>query len=475
MNRDQENKGVEPESPNPEEGTAALDAQLNEAVEYHRAGHLAEAEEIYRRILAVDPDYPYALCLLGNIAQAAGEYDQAADLISKAISVKPDYADAYCNLGAVLMKQLHFEKALACFENAIALAPENVEAHSNKGVSLRWLNRPKDAIDSYRQAIALRPDYAEAHHNLSYTLLALGQKSEGLDEYEWRWRSPFFNYTMREYARPMWDGSTDLSDKNLLVWPEQGPGDLTIWASGIPEIISRTGHCIIETAPKLVSLFARSFPRADVRPENETPDLNATDFDVHLPLGSLFRHLQQDPAAPCDAYLVPDPDRVAFWKQRLASLGPGPYVGISWKSPLIKPDRTPNYTQIDDWAPLFALPAQFINLECSDSGKDLARAREHLGTTVHDFEDLDLFDGLDDVAALTAALDVVISVSTAVAPIAAGAGTPVWLIAWRQSPWSNFLLAARGPEVTWFERNLNESWDAVFAALAERLRGLAEK
>ena len=474
MNRTPENdaKDTEPGLQNQE--PPSLEAQIDEALLHHRAGQLAEAEDIYRRILAVDPEYPYALCLLGAIAQAAGEYDQAVDLISRAIGAKPDYADAYSNLGAGLMVLLRHEEALACFENATALAPGNAEAHNNRGVSLRWLGRPEEAIASYRKAIDIRPDYAEAHHNLSFTLLACGQHQDGLDEYEWRWQSSAFNYTMRQYAPPMWDGTGDLADKTLLLWPEQGPGDMVIWASGIPEIIRRAGKCIIETSPKLVDLFARSFPEAEVRPENPAPDPKATDFDVHLPIGSLFRHLKQDLTAPCAAFLVPDPEKVALYKQWLADLGPGPYVGISWKSPLVTPDRSLNYTRIDDWALLLAQPAQFINLECSDSDEDIARARDQFGVTIHTFDGLDLFDDLDGVAALAAALDVVISVSTAVAPIAAGTGTPVCLAAWRQSPWSNFLLAARGPDVTWFEKNLDEPWDPVFTTIAERLMELAK-
>lgn len=117
--------------------------------------------------------------------------------------------------------------------------------------------------------------------------------------------------------------------------------------------------------------------------------------------------------APCDAFLVPDPDRVAFWKQRLAGLGPGPYVGMSWKSPVVTPERSPNYTRIDEWAALFDQPIRFVNLQCGEAGDDLAWAERELGVTVHDFEDIDLFNALDDVAALSAALDLSIFVSTA--------------------------------------------------------------
>ena len=96
----------------PDQDNASLDAQLNDAVDHHRAGRLIEAEKIYRQILAAEPDYPYALCLLGTIAQATGEYDQAVELISRAIAVKPDYTDAHSNLGIVLQTVERNEEAL---------------------------------------------------------------------------------------------------------------------------------------------------------------------------------------------------------------------------------------------------------------------------------------------------------------------------------------------------------------------------
>ena len=126
------------------------------------------------------------------------------------------------------------------------------------------------------------------------------------------------------------------------------------------------------------------------------------------------------------------------------------------------PQRSPNYTEISDWAPTFAnREAVFVNLQCKDHEDDLAVARRNFGVTVHDFGDLDLYDDLGEVAALAGALDVAISVSTAVAAITAGVGTPTWVITWRQSCWNNFLLAPRGPSVRFFERDTGESWDAV--------------
>lgn len=459
------------------DGTRALNLRLNEAVEHQRAGRLNEAEEIYRRILAADPEHPEALGLLGVIAQATSHHEAAVELISAAIAVKPNYADAHGNLGAVFLGLQRHEEALASFDRALAIDPNHAEAHNNRGVCLRWLGQPEESITSHREAIALDPEYGEAHHNLSFALLTTGQEKEGLDEFEWRWQAPSFTFTMRNFSEPMWDGATDLKGKTLLLWPEQGPGDMIIWASRLKDIISRAGRCIVQVYPKLLPLFARSFPGAVFRTDHGPEDTGhenaaSEDFDFHLPMGSLFRHLQPTPALPVDAYLLPDPERVAFWKQRLVGLGPGPYVGISWTSGIVSPERAPNYTRMDDWLPLFRQPAQFVNMQFGDCLDELAYARKKFGIDVHTFDDLDIFDDLDDLAALAKALDLVISVSTIAAPLAAGVGMRTWLAAWRQSPWHNFLLSARGPDVTRFERNTGETWDAVFAAMAGRLRDL---
>ena len=485
------------------------EALLKDAVAHHQAGRLAEAEALYRQALVLDPEHADANHLLGVIALQTGAFEAAVDLIGKSVGINPDFAEAHCNLGVALMKldrageatesyrraieinpdyaEAHFNlgkalndtsragEALESYRRAIDIQPDYAEAHHNLGNVLRDLNHPNKAAESYRRAIDIRPDYAEAHHNLAFALLGMGDR-KGLEEYDWRWKVPTCSSSPPPFQKPLWNGTDELTGRTILLWPEQGPQDVSTWASGIPEIVDRAGHCIVEVFPKLVPLFARSFPGAEVRADSESLKRPpADDFDIHLPLGSLFRHLEQDLSSKADAFLVPDPERITFWQQRLEALGPGPYAGISWKSPMLTPERAPNYTRIEEWAPLFTQPARFINLQCGGDRQDLIPAGERFGGNVHDFDDLDLYDGLDDVAALTAALDVVISVSTAVAAIAAGTGTPVWLIAWRQSPWNNFLLAPRGPDVIRYERNTDEPWDAVFAGMADRLRDLVNK
>ena len=435
-------------------------------------GRLDEAVASYQKAIDIKPDYAEAHNDLGAILQSLFKLDEAAASYQKAIEIKPDYAEAHNNLGTTLHDLGKLEEAVASYHKALAIKPDYVATLTNLGVTLKDQGKLDEAITCYRKAIAIQPDYGEGHLNLSFSLLVMGRLKEGVDEYEWRWRTAGFASMARSFSQPLWDGIADLKGRTLLFWCEQGPQDMTIWSSCLPHVNARGAHCIVECPPKLIPLYARSFPDVEVRTGNRGSNAERDDFDFHLPMGSLFRHFLPELAEDSEpkAFLVPDPDRVAFWKKRLGEIGSGPFVGISWKSPAMTPRRRQNYTELADWAPVFAnRDAVFVNLQCKDFEDDLAAAKRDFGVTVHNFEDLDHYDNLDDVAALAGALDVAISVSTAVAAISAGVGAPTWVISWRQSSWNNLLLAPRGPSVRFFQRDTGESWDAVFESIAECL------
>ena len=120
--------------------------------------------------------------------------------------------------------------------------------------------------------------------------------------------------------------------KRILIWCEQGIGDTMNWSSCLSHITSQAEHVILECQEKLVPLLSRSFPNVDVKAEDRSFDAERDDFDLHLPMGSLYKHFIDEVLENkrSEAYLVADPDRVKFWKERLRSVGEGPYVGISW-------------------------------------------------------------------------------------------------------------------------------------------------
>ena len=217
-------------------------------------------------------------------------------------------------------------------------------------------------------------------------------------------------------------------------------------------------------------MLERSLPNVEVKPENRSLDKKRDDFDFHLPMGSIYKHFihKISQNAKDDDFLVPDPVKVNFWSKRLSSLGKGPYIGISWKSSNMSPDRLPNYALISEWFPILTIPdVTFINLQDKDFVDDLSKIKDELGVTVHNFDDLDHYNNIDDVAALCSALNIVVSTKTTVPLISAGVGTSTKLANWRQSPWNNILLNPVSSSVDIFERNTWEPWDNAFRLIAE--------
>ena len=123
----------------------------------------------------------------------------------------------------------------------------------------------------------------------------------------------------------------------------------------------------------------------------------------------------------------------------------------------------PNYATISELYPVLKLPdVTYVNLQYTDFTNDLTKIKKELGLTLHNFDDLDHFNNIDDVAALCAALDMVVSTKTSVPLISAGVGTLTKVANWKQSPWNNILLNPIGPLVDIFERDSRESWENVF-------------
>ncbi|MDB9856237.1 tetratricopeptide repeat protein [Planktomarina temperata] len=436
-------------------------------------GKLEEAIEAYNKVLAIKPDYAEAYNNMGVTLQEQGKLEEAIEACNKALAIKPDYAEAHSNMGITLQDQGKLEEAIEAYNKALAIKPDYAKAYNNMGNALREQGKLEEAIEAYNKALAIKPDYAEAHQNLSYAFLNANRLSEGLVEYDWRWKTKERSKTQRHFAQPLWDGKTSLKGKRILIWSEQGVGDTINWSSRLPLVSAQADHCILECPEKLVPLMDRSFPNIEVKPEDRNNDEHRTDFDYHLPLGSLYcrfaREILNDTKP--NAFLLPDPIRVEYWTKRLRSLGEGPYLGVSWKSANMSPKRLPNYAPLADWSPIFTSPGMtFINLQYTDSTDDLIEIQNKFGVTVHNFDDLNHFDDLDDVAALCAALDIVVSTKITVPLISAGVGTATKLANWRQSPWNNTLFNPVGPSINIFERNTWEPWGSVFQLIAKDIK-----
>ena len=136
----------------------------------------------------------------------------------------------------------------------------------------------------------------------------------------------------------------------------------------------------------------------------------------------------------------------------------------------MSPIRLPNYSCISEWSQILSIPdITFINLQSKDFADDLAKVREELGVTIHNFDDLDQWNNIDDVAALCSAIDMVICNHGTVPLISGGVGTVTKLANWRQSSWNNILHNPVGPSIDIFERDTLEPWEDVFKLIAQEV------
>lgn len=153
---------------------------LQHALQCHGAGDLGQAEQIYRRILAVEPQQADALHYLGVIGLQAGRFDDAIDLISRSIEQRPDYVDALSNLGNALQAGGRFEEAVLRYRQAQDLQPGNAVVIANLGNALWQSGQASAAISEYESALAIEPRLVDTRRTLADALLAAGRPSEAL-------------------------------------------------------------------------------------------------------------------------------------------------------------------------------------------------------------------------------------------------------------------------------------------------------
>ena len=150
------------------------------ASQHHQGGRLQEAEQLYRQILAQQPEHSGALNHLGLIAHQAGQSDTAVDLIRRAIAIKPNYAEAHNGLGNVLKDKGQLDEAIAAYRQGIALRPNSAGLHNNLGIVLHKKGELDGAIAAYRRTVALQPNHAHAYSNLGIALNERGQLHEAI-------------------------------------------------------------------------------------------------------------------------------------------------------------------------------------------------------------------------------------------------------------------------------------------------------
>jgi tetratricopeptide (TPR) repeat protein len=413
----------------------------------YRLGQKPLAAQLIMTYLQSKPDCRHGANNLACILRDLHDYAGAIRVLQSAIQANLDDATLWNTLGTVMGAQGDSDNALIFFNEALRLDPGFAKARYNRGnvrLEYRDVEGALEDCEAAMEAAVIPTDKAMMALARSSILLCAGRIGEGWDGYESRLDPNFADVTHFRFQQERWTPETDLAGRSLLLVGEQGLGDEVMFANYLNDLLDALGpdgKLALALEPRLVPLFQRSFPTVNVGP-HATYKIDGHTFrvapfaeddpsiELWAPLASplrRFRRSLEDFPARTD-YLKPDPARVEHWRAQLAAL-PGRKVGLLWKSLKLDGARLREFSPFEQWRPVLATPGvQFVNLQYGECEAELAQAREQLGVDFWQPPGIDLKNDLDDLAALTSALDLVLGPANATSNIAAACDAPVWFV-----------------------------------------------
>jgi len=468
----------------------------------------------YRNILQIDPGNYIALFKLAHLYQVEGRSQEAYGLYLKALTIKPEDSALHLNLSAVSLLQNDFKNAERYISQSILLTPDHANVHFNNGVlcqSLRklelaevhyqyalalnpgysnaWANlgdvfydlqKSANSISAYQNALTLEPSSAKFHYHLSQALLLDGQFEEGWLEFEWRAKLPgaslnqILQLTGDEV--PHWNGAEPLEGKRLLVLSEQGLGDVMQFLRFL-KILHHQGAILTLMAPQALLGLLRG--QSYIQRVIERTD-SIADVDLQCSLLSLPFLLGRDRWHIVDTtpYIKASQNKGQYWAKRM-SVFKGPRVGLVWSGgfrahqPQTWAVNQRRNIALKDFLCLMTQGCTYFSLQKGElAEQELREIDKRIFETVDFVDFTSEIRDFSDTAAMIDALDLVISVDTSTAHLAAAMGKNVWLLnrydtCWRwlldqdTSPWY--------PGMKIFRQRTPEDWKSVLMSVNQNL------
>ncbi|WP_374764536.1 tetratricopeptide repeat protein [Yunchengibacter salinarum] len=445
-------------------------------------GQRAKAIETLEHILARSEPTEQLVNVMGHMAADMEMFDVSEKLWHHAIAFNPKEAEYHAHLAAAMMHQERYDDAIAYLQKVLPIFPENVALWNVAGLCARaqrkqpqarqffqealkinpndyralnnysmiapWKERP----DLLRRGIALRPTEPELHVGLAFELFMRGELAQAYPEYEWRLDKNRESAQVVQYAvdAPRWRGE-DLTGKTVLVMNEQGLGDEILFSFLFDRLKPLAGEVLLTCDSRLTDAYERNF---------ECPAYASQDFrkdgyrfrhypgldreiragergkpDYCIPAGSLMQHFWHEIAdmAPVrKPVLGPDPERAAFWRDRLSGLTGKLRIGLAWTSQRQKGMRRHRYLSLEDYAPLFEVPGlEFVSLQYTDCEEEIRDAEARFGVTIHRWDDVDLKKDIEANLAIMSNLDLFVGPSVAPSWMALAVGLPTYVLVQR--------------------------------------------
>ncbi len=445
--------------------TDYLDAEPNDPAGHYAMGliHAQRGQGLaairaFERAIEYAPDLLPARVNLANLLLLSGDRSGAIDQLETAVAQSPDSFDAKLNLCAALQQADRTTEAVTVAHDALALAPESPELLLNLGAAEMTDGRPEDAWRTLDRALGVAPDYAPAKLNRGMARFLMGDLPGAWSDYESRpSRGVLPHPDIAEI--PEWHGE-DIAGRSIIVWAEQGYGDVIQFARYLPHLTARGAAVYFDVPPPLAPLFRENVGLAGLIVRDRDETLPTVDFQI--PVLSLPHRFEtaletipaEIPYLDC-AHAPP------------ADLPAGLKVGLCWQGSESNPNdhrRSIDPSLLIDSLEYAGAPP-LIGLQYDVADPPIPNP----GGAVTDF---------GGMAALIKEVDLVISVDTGVAHLAGALGKPVWVLLpfapdWRwmtdraDSPWY--------PTMRLFRQSRPGDWPGVLDNVRAALKDWAAR
>lgn len=440
------------------------EAHGNRAAIMAEAGLPDEALKGFDRALAIDPKAAADWINRGALLHRLGRHDEALASFDKAMALVPNNPTVQMNRASALAMLGRFAEAEAICDRIIARTPKAAIAYAHKGLAVKQQGRLEEARQLIEQAHTMEPNNPETAVALAQLMLLMG---------DWRAAWPLFE---RRAALPQpayhplsggtrWQGQP-AGEFRLVAVAEQGLSD-TVQFARYASLLGGRGHAVTVLAPPVLLPVLRTLPGVERVASTEAELAGDSRRYMWMPLLSAMGalHLTADAVPAQPPYLSAEPARAAALAQRLG--GSGFKVGIVWQD-------AGRAIPLAALAPLAGIPGtRLISLQMGAAASQIAQAP--FGAAIEqplDPNDMSA-DGLADLTAAIAHLDLVVSLDSLPAHLAGALGRPVFLALdavadWRwlterdDTPWY--------PAMRLFRQGSDRTWPPVFARMADVLR-----
>jgi Flp pilus assembly protein TadD len=388
----------------------------------YQSGRLQDALGYLQPCLELRPNHAPTLVMCTACMFSLRMFEEVLRLNQRAHALDPGNADPCNSVGVALQLLDRQEDALPWFDRAIALRPDFVDALNNKAVALAGLHRFDEACAAYDQVRAIDPGNVGAEWNLALLQMLMGNFAAGWAGREAHWKSDRQS-SYPKFSEPRWVGEADIEGKTILVCADEGLGDTIQFARYVPLIAARGARVILAVEESARALLS-GLPGVSQCVRKSANGLPA--FDLHCPMSGLpLAFGTRLDTIPSDVpYLPAPPERlVQVWQSRLGEHDKL-RVGLVWSG---NPQHGNDHNRsipLRMLLPLLDAGATFVSLQKDPRPADHAVLQQR-----NDIVDLTAYlTDFVETAALINCLDLVITVDTSVAHLAAALGRPTWIL-----------------------------------------------